>query len=949
MADLKKVSCPSCHQKYRLPGSADAKKVVCRSCKMTFTVDGNSSSPSDGSAELESSIDGGMFDSLDIDSMLNAESSGLKRTLPPQQIRQREQPAAKQPSPQPEKIQPLDPVAQPEQRAVLPITVPKRAKKSKTQKEKKREKKIDSKSRAEQARESTESETQTQAKASEHPIDPEEAALFEYARRDNQRKNTIAIVFGLLVALALGGFFFATELEHIRKPLTAAEREKLESQGFRLEASKVAGGNFRKLADGVERVEVVPGVRPESLGKAREADGRQQFDAEKPFDPNREFAGGAANNRRNRANNARKKKAPIDFDTSADLVERDPTSSFTIKIRQPSQTIATVSSRDHVYFRDGITIRAYDLATQKSIGQRTVYLSKKLSSLAVTPDNRWLVAGFGNGALAMFQIDKEGRFYQTRRLLQTLFTAVEHLVISADSKQFAAADISGAVSVWDIDQGKQTYLHRSEPNIGELNDIAWIAPTKLLAAYDDADIIIDLQERVSKTRSVTSARRGVRLSPAVGVATSIANGYVVANRLNSDDVMWKKTVRPSSSTSLILSKDGQTGFFDEGGKAIFQIDLKSGSVIQKLPVDRLGSKSKNLTVLSPDSKYLLRANGNRQWEVIELSKGGVEPLAIAAPKPPLPLPKPIYPGEESLTPESGFRKAISFEGETISAILLANRGLLFAATRSGRLAVHDWTRSLTLQEILFEDKQRVTALAFCEQRLLVGHRSGQVTVYNVSDGRLSLFDRFEAHDSSVFAIQCIAKDTRKPSSVTQFVSVSDRGNVKVRQLNEKTFSYDQTPFSDTPQQLIVTPDGVIQVASNSRLATINSTTSKTDVMGSQRGGNKIALSADGKRLAFLNHKKISIAKTRNGTISKTFELADAPSGLQFDPSGRSLFVFYPNRSDLVRVTNGKVWKNLEGDIDTSSHPAVAISEDGKLMASFSKSAGKIFISLAPME
>ena len=953
MADLKKVSCPSCHQKYRLPGSADAKKVVCRSCKMTFTVEGNSSSPSNGSAESESSIDGGMFDSLDIDSMLNAESSGLKRTIPSQQIRQRKQPTAKQPLPQPEKIQTVNPVAEPEQQAVLPITVPKRPKKSKTRKEKKREKKTDGKSRTEQTHQPTESETQTKPKASEQPIDPEEAALFEYARRDNQRKNTIAIVFGLLVALGLGGFFFVKELEHIRKPLTAEEREALEAQGFRLEASKVAGGKFKKLANGVERVEVVPGVRPVNLGKAREGDGRKKFDAEKPFDPNREFAGGAGNNRRDRANRgniANKKKVPIDYDTSADLVERDPTSSFNIKIRQPSQSIATISPRGHVYFRDGMAIRAYDLATQSSIGQRTVHTSKKLSSLAVTPDNRWLVAGFGNGALTMFQIDKEGRFYQTRRLLQTLFTAVEHLAISADSKQFAAADISGGVSVWDIDQNKQIYLHRSEPNIGQLNDIVWIAPTKLLAAYDQADITIDLKDRFSKTRKVANARPGVQLSSAASVATFISNDHVVANRLNRDEVLWKKTIRPSASASLTVSNDGQTGFFDEGGKAVFQIELESGSVIQRLPVNRISSKSKNSTVLSPDSKFLLRANGNRQWEVIELFKGGVESLVLASPEPPLPLPKPTYPDSKALMPNSEFRKSVSFQGETVTALRLANRGLLVAATQSGQLSVHDWTRSITLQEILFEDKLRVTALAFCDQRLLVGHRSGQVSVYNVSDvGRLSLFDRFKAHDSSVFAIECLAQDNRKPNSVAQFVSVSDRGNVKVRQLNEKTFSYDQTPFEDSPQELVVTPDGKIQVASNSKLATINSVTSKTDVMGSQRGGLKIALSADGKRLAFLNHLKISIAKTSSGTISKTFELKEAPTGLQFDPSGRSLFVFYPSRTELVRVSNGKVWKTLDVDIDSSSHPAVAISEDGKLMASFSKSAGKIFISLTPME
>jgi len=180
MADLKNVSCPSCQQKYRLPDSIENRKVVCRVCQFAFSVPGvvaGVASDQAASGESTGSFDGAMFDSLDVDDLLNAKSSGLAQRRPdPIPSNEDSRPAEHRQEPEPEldradaskkskdrkrnsprqtektpKTRGEDPLdhASPAQPSALPITVLDRSKKkSKGKKKKKKKKKETEKSPA---------------------------------------------------------------------------------------------------------------------------------------------------------------------------------------------------------------------------------------------------------------------------------------------------------------------------------------------------------------------------------------------------------------------------------------------------------------------------------------------------------------------------------------------------------------------------------------------------------------------------------------------------------------------------------------------------------------------------------------------------------------------------------------------------------------------------------
>ena len=232
MADLKNVSCPSCHQKYRLPDSIENRKVVCRECQFAFSVPGvgaNGASDQAAAEESAASFDGAMFDSLDVDDLLNAKSSGLSQRRPDpvpsnddapngDAAERRQQPKPDQAdvlsskrsqdrnrnSPrQPKKNSktrgedPLDGARPAEQPAALPITVLDRSKKkSKGKKKKKKKKKV--KSPVADAEDGanlgdTSADSFDDKIKAVDAIDPEEQAVFDYARAVNGRKNAFAV------------------------------------------------------------------------------------------------------------------------------------------------------------------------------------------------------------------------------------------------------------------------------------------------------------------------------------------------------------------------------------------------------------------------------------------------------------------------------------------------------------------------------------------------------------------------------------------------------------------------------------------------------------------------------------------------------------------------------------------------------------------------------------
>ena len=235
-----------------MPDSIENRKVVCRACQVAFTVPGVGGDGATGQAAAEqsdASFGGGMFDSLDVDNLLNAKSSGLsqRRPDPNSSAEQAESGDAQQRTEQPVAERSAAPNEEPlfdaqpaERPAALPITVLDRSKKkSKGKKKKKNKKKRESPvadAEDESALIDAQSDPFEERKRSSDPIDPEEQAVFDYVQAVNRRKNNFATILALVIAIALGGWFAVKEIDRLKAPLTAKERGILEDEGFRLKA-----------------------------------------------------------------------------------------------------------------------------------------------------------------------------------------------------------------------------------------------------------------------------------------------------------------------------------------------------------------------------------------------------------------------------------------------------------------------------------------------------------------------------------------------------------------------------------------------------------------------------------------------------------------------------------------------------------------------------------------
>ena len=152
-------------------------------------------------------------------------------------------------------------------------------------------------------------------------------------------------------------------------------------------------------------------------------------------------------------------------------------------------------------------------------------------------------------------------------------------------------------------------------------------------------------------------------------------------------------------------------------------------------------------------------------------------------------------------------------------------------------------------------------------------------------------------------------------------------------------------FREPPKSLVVLDDRTILVASTSHLATVNPDTQKVTVEGSRKGGSRVALSPDGKKLAFVNRKEITIAKTRTGVIGKPVPLDQNPGAIQFTRDSRMLQIDFAKHLAFVNYRTGKTVETIDAEIRTHSEleTLFAVSSDETLMAAVAKNGRRIII------
>lgn len=971
MADLKNVSCPSCNQEYRLPDSIEDRKVVCRECRFAFSVpgarDAKDANGQDIGQESAGSFDGAMFDSLDVDDLLNAKNSGLSKrseperpkAIPPQKSKDRKRNSAAE---EKENLatggeDPLANTGPPEQPSALPITVLKRSgKKSRGKKKKKKQKRAvtDTDDRAELS--DTPAESFDERDKGVDAIDPEEQAVFDYARAVNGRKNTFAAIVALAIAIGLGGWFSVQEIGRLKAPLSENEREILEDEGFRLKAARVPRkGQLAALGKGVPRVGVAPGVRLDRFGQLKRL--LPEEGMERKFDPNDAF--GDQKNQRKPA----KKEPAVDLDTR--VAAEVGASSFTVGDRNVKGPALAVSARNVVFVPEGDGIASYDLVSKKKIDYKSVgRLVGKLdpiSALATTPDARFMVAGFRSGRVKLFQLDSQGSFFQMGRMAQKHFSLVKQIAVSPDSQWIATVDADAQVAAWNVITGENKWIRKiDKPKEGgdrqECLDLAFSSDgQQLLAALTGSDVVLKSSDGNAVASKDRPLRRSAALSPINRITVCCSETEISGFSLESDVALWKKSIRKTRTPVVALDAGGTTGLFFDGNKSIINFDLQTGGLLGRLaPVEGTGSPTDSKPIVSVDGQYLLygaRKYANGKLRINHVNRPNVDgsklpPLPPALELPPRNIPD-LWVTKEGKRARKLTRVRLPETGKKISAVTLNDDGLLFYSTESGGLNVYDWTNGIMLEELLIDRDKSISALALCGNWLAAGQKSGGILLYKVlASGKLEPHGGVFGHENAVVAIEAMpARVNQQTKDLNSIASVSRDGDLRVWEIPTRSSLLNVETFQETPNSLVVLDDRTILVASTTYLATVNPDTEKVTVKGSERGGSRVALSPDGKKLAFVNGNKIKIVKARTGIAGEPVPLGQNPGAIQFTRDSRFLQIDFSKHLAIVNYRTGKTVDKV--DVKIRPHSArntlFAISSGETLMAAVTKEGQRIII------
>ena len=145
----------------------------------------------------------------------------------------------------------------------------------------------------------------------------------------------------------------------------------------------------------------------------------------------------------------------------------------------------------------------------------------------------------------------------------------------------------------------------------------------------------------------------------------------------------------------------------------------------------------------------------------------------------------------------------------------------------------------------------------------------------------------------------LKQGNQDPQDADSIASLSSDGKLRVWEIPTRGSLLNVETFREPPKSLVVLDDRTILVASTSHLATVNPDTQKVTVEGSRKGGSRVALSPDGKKLAFVNRKEITIAKTRTGVIGKPVPLDQNPGAIQFTRDSRMLQIDFAKHLAFV--------------------------------------------------
>ena len=941
MARLPPVRCPQCKKKYRLAASFENKQVVCKRCKHKFLVqsgDSVSVPPADGEGASP-------FDSLDVEGLLNAPTSGLEKSKLSSKRRsqgkRRKGAAPNPPAPAQAKTvrksarqeEQADPDEERESNDPDPDLIEEElefawAKKKKDKKQAADEKRM---AEAELAKSYSGSDNK------DEELDEEELAIYRAVTRQNRMKNLIWGAIAAIVAISISGFYAKQEYQLLGKPLSQAERDWLTERGFVLEASHIE--KFRGDDDGaavlvaagrsfadVDQFGLTPkdagGNGNNVLGGGRNArpgggpNGRNGF-------ADKRRGGGQPNRRDNRKLDPLPK---VDFDTNADVstLATAPVGSAQ-QIPFPGYTVATFSPRGHAYVAGSKFIKGVSVDGDV-FDQRSLRPTQTVTAIVATPDGRYVIFGDDRGVVQAYQVDGKGRLSSSWKLRHIHRDKIIRLRVSNDSKQLVVYSADGRLTIWDL-----------EKQLIELNLSDLVPEVRLLSFQltDDA-ILIGSGEGLRKiqlgqsTVDVVSFDKRYRL-----LAADRSEGDIVVSDgktisaidATSKRTKWGKTIRIADQARIEFSPDGETAFYHDGGRDVLHFELSSGRVLQQYGDDRL--KFVNRVAASFDGEKLL-AFGDRGTVLIFKIKDA-KTVAMPQLKAPLAAPDRDYPpsinhDDAEITVLASARVS----NENVSAVCLSDSGFLIAAVK-GRTIVYDWTTDRTVYERFDSGQDKVTTMTTIGNKLVQGRASGMVEVAELeSDGKLGRFKDVSGHIDPVKFFAPIP-------NTTLIASVTESGHTRVWDLwdaETNETAYVGKPIDSSVQSVVVDRRSDLLLAAGNELATLDYKTGGVKRKKGEVRVRNVTILPDGKRLAFFDRTKLNLATTSRGEINLSIELPRGAASVSFSPNSKLAFLFADERVIVYRLRGGKEIHNFPIASRSNSKTEMVFSADRKFMMPF---------------
>jgi len=254
---------------------------------------------------------------------------------------------------------------------------------------------------------------------------------------------------------------------------------------------------------------------------------------------------------------------------------------------------------------------------------------------------------------------------------------------------------------------------------------------------------------------------------------------------------------------------------------------------------------------------------------------------------------------------------------TVDGIAFSADGSVLAAGRLWRVSNGELSNPVKLEGLI--DHVDSVAVSRDNQWIATGGVKN-LRLWQASDGKLvrEIKDITGQVNQIAFSPDGTWLASASSDEGVQMWQVSDGGLVR-------TFSQQ----TKNVKKLVFSPDGNLLASATSNLVQLWRVDDGSLVRETQGRGDSISFSPDSKLLASTDAGgKLGLWQTSDGSLERTFEVADTVSGTAFSSDGQLLAVMYLNKTlRLWQVSNGDLIREVQDQASLAIGESIAFSQD----------------------